>query len=133
VSSAQDILGIAAELFIWLGFGGAALCFLILLVVRAVQGKSVSSEGALAETDTGTQLRWMADDGLLRSRQLTESERLEIDDPDELLVFYRRHSPDTVELQPVDHAEGVLRMLGLILLGVGVLALLVSFVALLLP
>ena len=133
MTSAQDILGIAAELFIWLGFGGTALCFLILLVVRAVQGKSVSSEGALAETDTGTQLRWMADDGLLRSRQLTESERAEITDPDELLVFYRRHSPDTVELQPVDHAEGVLRMLGLILLGVGVLALLLSFVALLLP
>ncbi len=133
MTSAQDIIGIAAELFIWLGFGGAALCFLILLVVRAVQGKSVSSEGALAETDTGTQLRWMADDGLLRSRPLTESERQEIDDPDELLVFYRRHSPDTVELQPVDHAEGVLRMLGLILLGVGVLAFLLSFVALLLP
>lgn len=133
MTSAQDILGIAAELFIWLGFGGAALCFVILLVVRAVQGKSVSSEGALAETDTGTQLRWMADDGLLRSRQLTEAERREIDDPDELLVFYRRHSPDTVELQPVDHAEGVLRMLGLILLGVGVLAFLLSFVALLLP
>ncbi|MHA6668962.1 hypothetical protein ACX3O0_08840 [Homoserinimonas sp. A447] len=133
MTSAQEVLGIAAELFIWLGLGGAALCFLILLFVRAFQGKSVSSEGVLAESEDGTQLRWLADDGLLRSRPLTEAERAEIGDPDELLVYYRRHSPDTVDLQPVDHAEGVLRMLGLILLGVGVLAFLVSFVALLLP
>jgi hypothetical protein len=133
VTSAQEILGIAAELFIWLGFGGAALCFVILLLVRAVQGKPISSEGVLAETDTGTQLRWMADDGLLRSRPLSAEERAEIGDPDELLVYYRRRSPDTVELQPVDHAEGVLRMLAWILLGVGVVAMIASFVALLLP
>lgn len=125
----QEVLGIAAELFIWIGLGGAALCFIILLLVRAVQGKSVSSEGVLAESDAGTQLRWLADDGLLRSRPLTEAERAEVTDPDELLVYYRRRSPDTVDLQPVDHAEGVLRMLGLILLGVGVLAMIISFVA----
>ena len=129
----QEVLGIAAELFIWMGLGGAALCFVILLLVRAFQGKSISSEGVIAESENGMQLRWLADDGLLRSRPLTEAERAEVGDPDELLVHYRRRTPDTVELQPVDHAEGVLRMLGLILLGVGVLAMLVSFVVLALP
>lgn len=131
MGSAQDIIGIAAELFTWIGFGGAALCFLGLLIVRASLGKPVSSEGVLAETDEGTQLRWLADDGLLRSRALTDSEAAEAIDPDELLVYYRRRTPDTVELQRVDHAERVLGLLGLILLGVGVLATVVSVVALL--
>jgi hypothetical protein len=129
VSSVQEVVGIGAELFIWLGLGGGALCFLILLLVRAVRGTATSSEGVLTETPSGTQLRWLADDGLLRSRPLTESEATEDKDLDELFVYYRRRSPDTVELEPVDHAEGVLRMLGLILLGVGVLAMLISFVA----
>lgn len=128
MSSAQDIIGIAAELFTWIGFGGAALGFLGLLIVRASLGKPISSEAALAETEDGTQLRWLADDGLLRSRALTDDEASEASDPDELLVYYRRRTPDTVELQPVDHAERVLRLLGFILLGVGVLATVVSLV-----
>lgn len=133
MSSAQEVVGIVAELFIWIGLGGAALCFLSLLLVRAFQGTPVSSEGVLAETATGTQLRWLAEDGLLRSRALTEFETADEIDPDELLVYYRRRSPDTVELHPVDHAEGVLRMLALILLGVGVLAMVTSFVAMVIP
>ena len=130
MGSTQDIVGVATELFTWIGFGGAALCFLGLLIVRATLGKPVSSEGALAETENGTQLRWLADDGLLRSRALTESEALDTTDPDELLVYYRRRDPDTVDLQPVDHAERVLRMLGLILVGVGVVAAVVGVVVL---
>ena len=130
MGSAQDVIGVATELFTWVGFGGAALCFLGLLLVRAILGRPVSSEGALAETDDGTQLRWLADDGLLRSRALTTSEAAEATDPDELLVYYRRRTPDTVELQPVDHAERVLRLLGFILLGVGVVATVLSVVVL---
>jgi hypothetical protein len=129
VSSVQEVIGVAAELFIWTGFGGAAVCFFILLLVRAFHGKPVSSEGALAESDSGPQLRWLADDGLLRSRALTDSEQAEVGDPDELVVYYRRRSPDTVDLQPVDHAERVLRLLGLILLALGVVATVVSFIA----
>ncbi len=130
MTSAQDVVGIAAELFTWIGFGGAALCFIALLLVRAFQGKPVASEGVLVETETGTQLRWLADDGLMRSRALTDVEAQGTIDPDELLVYYRRRSPDTVELERVDHAERVLRMLGLILLGVGLVASLVGLVVL---
>ncbi|MEX1077669.1 MAG: hypothetical protein WED09_00995 [Homoserinimonas sp.] len=132
MGSVNEVIGIAAELFIWIGLGGSALCFFSLLLVRAFQGRPVSSEGVLIETDTGTQLRWLAEDGLLRSRPLTEVEAAETADPDDLLVYYRHRSPDLVELQPVDHAEGVLRMLGLILLGVGVIAMITSFVAMVL-
>lgn len=128
MGSVQEVIGVAAELFIWIGLGGAAVCFISWLLVRAAQGKPVSSEAVLAESDTGTQLRWLAEDGLLRSRPLTEQERAELGDPDELVVHYRHRSPDLVGLQPIDHAEGVLRLLGLILLGVGVLAIVVSFV-----
>lgn len=130
MGSTQDIIGVVTELFTWIGFGGAVLCFLSFLSVRATLGRPVTSEAALAETEEGTQLRWMADDGLLRSRALTQSEALDSTDPDELLVHYRRRRPDAVELQPVDHAERVLRLLGLILLGVGVLATVVSIVVL---
>jgi hypothetical protein len=129
VGSVQEFVGLGAELFTWLGFGGGAFCFITLLLVRAVQGRPTSSEGVLTETPTGTQLRWLADDGLLRSRPLTDLEATETASVDDLFVYYRHRSPDSVELQPVDHAEGVLRMLGLILLGVGVLAVIVSFVA----
>ena len=118
-------------MFTWIGFGGAALCFLGWLIVRASLGKPVSSEAALAETDDGTHLRWLADDGVLRTRKLTASETAEATDPDELFVYYRRRTPDSVELQRVDHAERVLRLLGFILLGVGVVATVVSVVAML--
>jgi hypothetical protein len=133
VNSVQDIVGIAAELFIWLGLAGAAVCFLSLLMVRAVRGRPSTSEGVLVETPSGTHLRWLADDGLLRSRPLTEFESTDSKDADDLFVYYRHRSPDTVELQPVDHAEGVLRMLGLILLAVGVVAMIASFVAMAIP
>ena len=129
MNSVQEFVGLGAELFIWVGLGGSALCFIILLLVRAVQGRPTSSEGVLTETPAGTQLRWLADDGLMRSRPLTEHEATQTTTVDDLFVYYHRRSPDTVELQPVGHAEGVLRMLGLILLGVGVLAVVVSFVA----
>lgn len=131
--SAQEVIGVASELFIWVGLGGAALCFIGLLLVQAVQGRQVTSEGVLVETPSGTHLRWLAEDGLLRSRPLAEFEQEHAANPDELRVYYRSRSPDTVELQPLDHAEGVLRLLGLILLGVGVVAFIASFVAMLLP
>jgi hypothetical protein len=131
VGSAQDIIGVAAELFTWIGFGGAALCFISLLVVRASLGKPVSSEGVLAETEDGPQLRWLADDGVLRSRKLTASETADATDPDNLFVYFRRRTPDRVELQRVDHAERVLRLLGFILVGVGVVATVVSVIAML--
>ena len=131
--STQEVIGVAAELFIWIGLGGAALCFGILLLVRAVQGGQVTSEAVLVETPAGTHLRWLAEDGMLRSRPLADFEEQHASNPDEVRVYYRRRSPDTVELQPIDHAEGVLRLLGLILLGVGVVASVASFVAMVIP
>ncbi len=130
--SVQEVIGVAAELFVWIGLGGATLCLVTFLLVGAFLGRTISSEGVLAESESGTQVRWLADDGLLRSRPLTDSEVAGVTNPDELLVYYRQRSPDLVDLQPIDHAEGVLRMLGLILLGVGVVAAITSLVVMVL-
>lgn len=131
MSDAQSFVGNLAELFTWIGLLIGGLCFLILLITRAVRGPLVETEAVLAAEPDGVYLRWLADDGLLRARRLAEHERAEVSDPEELRVFYRRHSPSDVSLDPVDHAERVLRMLGLVFLGVGVLAIVASVVALL--
>lgn len=132
MNSLHSAIGNLAELFTWIGVILGGLCFLTLLILRAVRGYPVSSEAALIETPTGTQLRWLAEDGLLRSRPLADFELAEITDPDELHVYYRKRYPDTVEIQQVDHAEKLFRMLGLIFLGVTVVAVVTSFVVMLL-
>lgn len=125
-------IGNLAELFTWIGLALGGLCFLILFILRIARGYPVRSEAALTETPNGVQLRWLADDGLLRSRALADFEAAEIDDPDELHVYYRKGSPDRVEIQQIDHAEKLFRMLGLIFLGVTVVAVVASIVVMLL-
>lgn len=133
MNSTHAAIGTLAELFTWIGVTLGGICFLTLLILRLVRGHPVVSEAVLADTPTGPQLRWLAEDGLLRSRPLADFESAEITDPDELHVYYRRRRPDTVEIEQIDHAEKLFRMLGLIFLGVTVVAVVVSVVVMLLP
>ena len=133
MSSALDLVEILAELFSWIGLILAALCFFVLLVLRSTRGGWDETEAVIITVDGQPQLRWMAIDGTLHSRELHPDEAASLADPEQLHVHYNRRSPHRVRFDVVGHGEKVLRALAFIFLGIGATSLIVSLVALFLP
>ena len=130
MNSVLDLVGILAELFTWVGLILGVLCLLVVMILRLTRLSWIETDAVIVEESGSAQLRWMTTEGTLHTRILDDGERSEIDDPDELHVHYHRHAPDRIKFEATGHGEKVLRALGLILLGIGIAAIIVSLVVL---
>ena len=133
MSHVLDLVENLAELFTWIGLLLGAGCLTAMLILRAARSGWVETDAVIVDENGSEQLRWMTTDGELHKRDLHPDERSTIADPDELHVHYHRRAPHRVRFEVVGHGEKVLRALGLILVGIGVLSFIVSLVALFIP
>jgi hypothetical protein len=133
VSHVLDLVENLAELFTWIGLLLGAGCFVAVLILRAARSGWVETDAVVVEENGSAQLRWMTTDGELHKRALHPDEQSIIADPDELHVHYHRRAPHRVRFEVIGHGEKVLRAIGFILVGLGVLSLIVSLVVLFVP
>ncbi|WP_213815564.1 hypothetical protein [Glaciihabitans sp. dw_435] len=133
--TALKLIELLAELFTWIGFLAGGACLLTLVIVRAARGSWVETDAVLVDApgSGGTLVRWMTDEGTLHTAELTPDELADIKDPDALQIHYSRRSPDRMRIGSHTDGEKVLRVTGLVLVGLGVIAVIVSIITLFIP
>jgi len=132
VKSVLDLVGAIAELLTWVGISLGLLLLLASLVVRAVSGRWIETDAVLVDGADETSVRWMSADGL-HLQPITSAERSDFASPDGVRIFYQKRDPDRMRLEAMGHGQRVLRLLGLLLFGLGILAFIVSIALIFIP
>lgn len=117
-----------AELFTWLGLLTGVLVLLLGLIVRLFEGSWLVVDADVVEIDGDLQAAWTAEDGEVYRRFLDPDEREAIGDARSITLHHRSGRPLETHLDKRTHASRVLLLVGAILAGVGVLALIVQLV-----
>lgn len=132
MESVLDLVGAIAELLTWVGISLGLLLLLASLVTRAISGRWIETDAILVDGVDETSVRWMSADGL-HLQPLTNAERSDLAASDGLRIFYQKRDPDRMRLEAMGHGERVLRLLGLLLFGLGMLAFIVSMALIFVP
>jgi hypothetical protein len=126
MTSAVTTIGLLAEVFTIVGFASAALCFAILLGMIGSRGPWQKTPAAISEG----RLNWMSPEGQVHSRDLSEAELAMDHDNDNLEIFHRRRRSNHAHFTTTAPDEKLVRTLGLVFAGIGVLAVIASIVVL---
>jgi hypothetical protein len=121
-------IGMLAELCAWIGLILGGLCLFLRLIVQTVDGAWVKTHAVLVGDTPATRVRWVADDGVIRECNLSalESQQLRaVAEPD---VYYSARDPERIRLHRVTNASSVLRLVGLVFVGIGAVAVIVAVV-----
>lgn len=125
---ALDLVAMVAEVITWLAFGLGLACLLLAVILRLVDGTWEPTDAFVVDGESGTStIRWFAE-GEFHQRHLSSDERAHVTEPDEQPAFYRRHDPDRLRLERVRPIRRVFATLTIVLLGVGVVATIVSVI-----
>ena len=119
-----------AELCAWIGFLVGGLCLFIHLIVQSVDGTWLRTHAALVGDPLGSRVRWVAEDGVIRERNLDTWEGAHLGASPEPEVYYSQRDPERVRLDRRSSASSVLRFVGWIFVAIGAAAAAVSIVLL---
>lgn len=120
-------LGLIVELFTWIGFVLGAL-FLVLGVSRGAAGKMwVATDGVIVgNSDRYPRFRWFGSDGDLHESRATLAEAVERHEGESVTVYVHPRHPSRGRIDRPTTDGRVLRLLGWILLGIGLLSAIVG-------
>ena len=119
------------ELFTWIGvlLGGIAL--VAGFVRGALMRNPRTYRGAVVESDEHSVLfRWFGEDGDIHEAAAPPLRRRTLGAGDEVTVYTPRSRPDRGRIDPVDLFGRTLRVIGWVLVGIGLLAAVLSVVLL---
>jgi hypothetical protein len=122
--------GMIAEMCAWIGFIVGGLCLFVWLIVRSIDGTWLRTHAALVGEPLGSRVRWVADDGVIRERNLATWEGEHLGASPEPEVYYSQRDPERVRLDEHNGFSSVLRFVGWILVGIGAVAAVTSIVLL---
>lgn len=125
MSTASTTVGLLAEILTIVAFPTGLILLIIAVLIRAIRGGWFEVE-ALVD---GSELRWLGVDGAFYRQELTADELTSLRQDELRTVFCRTSSPFRAHLERVAHDEKALRMLGIVFLGVGVAAVIMSIVS----
>ena len=123
--------GAIAELFTWIGvlLGGAVL--IAGFVRGALMRNPRTHRGVVVDADEhSVGFRWFGDDGDIHESEAPPLRRRSVSVGDEITVYTPRSRPERGRIDPVDHLGRTLRVIGWVLLGIGLLAAVLSIVLL---
>lgn len=126
MTSAVTTIGLLAEVFTIVGLASAAFCFAILIIMIGARGPWQKAPAAISEG----QLNWLSPDGQVHSRELSDAELAIDHDHDKLEVFHRKRRSAHAHFTASAPDEKLVRILGLVFAGIGVLAVVASIVVL---
>jgi hypothetical protein len=111
----------------WIGFVVGGFSLFGWLIVKSVDGTWVRTQAVLLEDGAVVLARWVTAQGVIHERELAGWESDQLSGTREPDLYYRERDPERMRLEPVSAASGVLRMVGMILVGIGAISALVSF------
>lgn len=116
-----------AEVFLTGGLTVGAALLIAALVVRLLDGTWLATRAAVEQDEHGPLVRWFGDDGEVYEHGLTSAQFAALDGNGWADIYVRRGAAHRMRLDPLSHSVRLLRLLGFIVLGVGILALVVSW------
>jgi hypothetical protein len=118
--TSEDTVEILLETFTWLGLGIGLLSFVVLIVMRAIDGPWVATSAVIIPGTDPVEARWMTLDGALHSRVLDEHEGEDVGIDDDVAVYYCHRAPHRMRFGRRGHAERILTLLAVVFGTIGV-------------
>lgn len=118
------------EVFIWIGFGGAVLTGIISIVVWAMDGTWLEADAIVDHDDGAPIVRWFDVDGDANSAEPSEADAARLAGEQSARIWYRHGWHGRMRLSRRPHALTALWWASAALVGLGVVALVTSWVML---
>ncbi len=125
---AWEVVSVVAEVIGWIALGGGAVCLLLSLLIRIADGRWLRTDAVVVDNEHDSVVRWFAE-GAFYSRRLSADERVHVLRPDEEPAYYKQREPARLRLHEPPAGRRIIRVLGLVLLALAVLAALVGLIA----
>ena len=124
---ALDFAGIMSEILTFVGLIIGAVLYIVGLSVRGISGRWTRTTAVIAATgaaasEPATVIRWFDDDGDVHECPADTHETHHLVPGDDVRVWFRRRNPERCRTHDPDLDGKGLRLIGLVLLGIGVLA-----------
>ena len=126
----MDPLDAVIEIFTWIGFGGALIVGLIAVILWVGDGTWLPADALVDHEESGTFVRWFDADGDANSVRVGDAEAAELKGADRAQVWYRYGWRDRMRLTRRPPGFHAVVWAAAALLGLGLVALVVSWVLL---
>lgn len=126
----RNTLDAVLEILVWVGFGAALLLAVVTMIVWAVDGTWLPADAIVDREDEGTVVRWYGDGGQADRARADDLAAAELGDVDRAPIWYRHGTRGRMRLTPRTPALRPFAFLALGMLGVGLLSLVGSAIAL---
>ena len=123
-----DVIALVGEVVAWITLSGGGLCLLAFAFARMADGTWEPTDAVVVDGAGGARVRWFAE-GEFHERGLEPDEHHHVTGTDTQPAFYRRRTPDRLRFEADSPVPRLLGTLAVILLGIGVVATVVSTVA----
>jgi hypothetical protein len=130
VNSTSDVIGAIAEIFTWVGLGGAVLLGLTALIVKLADGTWLPARGVVEPDDGGHLVRWIDEDGQIGEARLSHAQHAGLHGADMADIFYRVGRSDRMRLHPGSPAVRAILLLAAGLAALGLVAAALSLIML---
>jgi hypothetical protein len=127
VSNALDAV---IEIFTWVGLGGGAVLALVAVVLLLADGTWVPVRAVVEDVDGGRVVRWFDDQGGVNEAPLSPHDDAKIGSADMADIFFRRGSVHRMRLTRSSPVVRFVSLLAAGILGLGVVAFILSIVVL---
>ena len=118
------------EIFSWVGFGLGALLAGVALVIYLFDGTWLPVRAVVEESEHGRLVRWFDEDGRVNEAFLSHDQERALAGKDMADVFYRRGALGRMRLTQASPLVRAVALLAAGLIGLGVVALILSWVIL---
>ncbi|HEX5858893.1 MAG TPA: hypothetical protein VFY91_12375 [Microbacterium sp.] len=98
MNSTSDVIGAIAEIFTWIGLGGAVLIALAALIVKLADGTWLPARGVVEPDGSGHLVRWIDHEGQIGEAPLSPSQFATLNGADMADIFYRMGRSDRMRL-----------------------------------
>jgi hypothetical protein len=120
--NALDLAGILSEILTLVGLIVGAILFIVGLSVRGISGRWTRTTAVIAASESATVIRWFDGDGDVHECPADTHETHHLAPGDDVRVWFRRRNPERCRTHDPDLDGKGLRLIGLVLTAIGVLA-----------
>ena len=117
-----DFAGIISEILTLVGLIIGAFLYIVGLSVRGISGRWTRTTAVIAASGPATVIRWFDGDGDVHECPADTHETHHLVAGDDVRVWFRNRRPERCRTHDPDLDGKGLRLIGLVLLGIGVLA-----------
>ena len=130
MSDMDEALDAVVEIFSWVGIGLGALLAVVALVIYLFDGTWLPVRAVVEESEHGRLVRWFDEDGQVNEAHLSHEQVRAVAGKDMADIFYRRGALGRMRLTQRSPLVRAVALLAAGLIGLGLIALILSWVLL---